>query len=195
MKIKSLILLSICLNFIFADDNIDIKESEQEVLVNDQLKSLDNKRIDIYDFIDNGPMLISFWFLACEPCKEEMKFLDIFNQQYASRGFKVVSINTDNSRGFRSVKPFIENKKYSFEVLSDPNGKYQQKLGGRECPFTVLVDHKGNILSKHVGFKLGDEQKIEKEILTLIDIYENDPTIFNDYKDTIKINLQIPEVE
>ena len=102
MKIKSLILLILCLNFIFTDDNIDIKETELEVLVKDQLKSLDNKRIDIYDFIDNGPMLISFWFLACEPCKEEMKFLDKFNKQYAPRGFKVVSINTDNLIYFRN---------------------------------------------------------------------------------------------
>ena len=193
MKIKYLLLLIVCLNFIFTNDNIDIQEVEQEVLVKDQLKSLDNKRIDIYDFLNNGPMLISFWFLACEPCKEEMKFLDKFNKQYAPRGFKVVSINTDNSRGFRSVKPFIENKKYSFDVLSDPNGKYQQKLGGRECPFTILVDHRGNILSKHVGFKLGDEEKIEKGILTLIDIYEKDLSIFNDYKDSIITNPPIPE--
>ena len=90
--------------------------------------------------------------------------------KYSEYGFKVVSINTDNSRGFKSVKPFVRSKKYTFDVLSDPRSKYFKKLAGNICPYTVIVDKDSTIISKHVGFSPGDEIELEKKIVSLLDI-------------------------
>ena len=139
-----------------------------EYLPDEFLKDLDNKKVNMYDLLDARPALISFWFLACEPCKKEMKYLDEFNKKYADTGFQVISINTDGSRALSSVEPFVKSKKYSFKVLSDPRSKYQRKLKGASCPFTVMVDHRGVIVSRHVGYNAGDEKKIEQEIIELI---------------------------
>ena len=149
-------------------DIVKIKE-DLEYLPDEFLKDLDNKKVSIYDLLDARPALISFWFLACEPCKKEMKYLDEFNRKYADTGFQVISINTDGSRALSSVEPFVKSKKYSFKVLSDPRSKYQKKLKGASCPFTVMVDHRGVITSRHVGYNAGDEKKIEQEIIALID--------------------------
>ena len=132
------------------------------------LKDLDNKKVDIYQFLDDGPMLINFWFLACEPCKKEMKYLDIYNKKYNKYGFKVVSVNTDNSRTFSRVKPFVNSKKYSFKVLSDPKSSFFRKLGGQQCPYAVLFDQEGNVINKHIGYNPGDEIKLEKEIISVL---------------------------
>ena len=148
-------------------DTLNVKE-ELEYLPDVFLKDLDNKKISMYDLLDARPALISFWFLACEPCKKEMKYLDEFNKKYADTGFQVISINTDGSRALSSVEPFVKSKKYSFKVLSDPRSKYQRKLKGASCPFTVMVDHRGAIISRHVGYNPGDEKKIEQEIIELI---------------------------
>ena len=145
-------------------------EVQKEILPNGTLKNLKNKPVEIYSYLESGPILISFWFLACEPCKKEMKFLDEFNEKYSEYGFKVVSINTDNSRGFKSVKPFVRSKKYTFDVLSDPRSKYFKKLAGNICPYTVIVDKDSTIISKHVGFSPGDEIELEKKIVSLLDI-------------------------
>ena len=145
-------------------------EVQKEILPNETLKNLKNKPVEIYSYLESGPILISFWFLACEPCKKEMKFLDEFNEKYSEYGFKVVSINTDNSRGFKSVKPFVRSKKYTFDVLSDPRSKYFKKLAGNICPYTVIVDKDSTIISKHVGFSPGDEIELEKKIVSLLDI-------------------------
>ena len=160
--------------FIAEQDSLLIPESthseiKKEILPNETLKNLKNKPVEIYSYLESGPMLISFWFLACEPCKKEMKFLDEFNEKYDEYGFKVVSINTDNSRAFKSVKPFVKSKKYSFDVLSDPRSKYFRKLGGNICPYTVIADKNGTIVSKHVGYSPGDEIKLEKHIVSLLD--------------------------
>ena len=156
-----------------------IDDIEIEKLPDAILKDLDNKKVSISDIIESRPTLISFWFLACEPCKKEMKYLDQFNKKYAESGFQVISINTDGSRALSSVEPFVDSKKYSFRVLSDPRSRYQRKLKGTSCPFTVMVDHKGNIISRHIGFNLGDEKKLEEEIIQLINNAQSDTLYLN----------------
>ena len=165
-----------------------IDDIEIEKLPDAILKDLDNKKVSISDIIESGPTLISFWFLACEPCKKEMKYLDQFNKKYAESGFQVISINTDGSRALSSVEPFVDSKKYSFRVLSDPRSRYQRKLKGTSCPFTVMVDHKGNIISRHIGFNLGDEKKLEEEIIQLINNAQSDTLYLN-----IRPKVSVPD--
>jgi len=142
----------------------------QDKLPETFLKDLNGKKVNVHDYLDNGPIAISFWFLACEPCKKEMKYLDEYHRKYKEQGFKVLSINTDNSRTINRVKPFIKSKKYDFPVLSDPKSLFFRKLGGKVCPFLVLVDHEGNIVKQHSGYNPGDEVKLEKEIIELLAI-------------------------
>ena len=168
-----------------------VDESKVEKLPDATLKDLDNKKVSISDIVESRPTLISFWFLACEPCKKEMKYLDEFNIKYADSGFQVISINTDGSRALSSVEPFVDSKKYSFKVLSDPRSKYQRKLKGTSCPFTVIVDHNGNIISRHVGFNSGDEKKLEKEILQLINNAQAD-TLYLNTRPKVKDSVNKP---
>tara|TARA_Y100000590_G_C15675684_1_gene997928 strand:+ start:1039 stop:1599 length:561 start_codon:yes stop_codon:yes gene_type:complete len=169
MKIIN-IFLFISITLLFSEETVNdtTMSIKEELLPDTFLKDLDNKKVSILEYLDSKPALISFWFLACEPCKKEMKYLDQFNQKYSDTGFKVLSINTDNSRAIKSVKPFVESKKYSFKVLNDPRSSYQRKLKGTSCPYTVMVDHNGVITSRHVGYNAGDEKKLELEIIELI---------------------------
>ncbi len=132
------------------------------------LKDLDNNKIEIHDYVDQGPLVLSFWFLACEPCKKEMVYLDLYNEKYSKYGFNIVSINTDNSRSFSRVKPFVNSKKYSFKVLSDPRSLFFRKVGGLVCPYTVIVNANGEIVNTHMGYNPGDEKELEKEIVSLL---------------------------
>ena len=153
------------------------------------LKDLNGKKVSVHDYLDGGPLLISFWFLACEPCKKEMKFLDEYHQKYSDFGFKVLSINTDNSRTINRVKPFVKSKKYTFPILNDPKSLFFRKLGGKVCPYTVLVDHEGNIIKKHSGYNPGDEVKLEKEIKDMISLLNVAPkdTLIEVSKDSVKV--------
>ena len=73
-------------------------ESKVEKLPDAILKDLDNKKVSISDIVESRPTLISFWFLACEPCKKEMKYLDEFNIKYAGSGFQVIIIKLTRYR-------------------------------------------------------------------------------------------------
>ena len=132
------------------------------------LKDLNGKKVSVHDYLDGGPLLISFWFLACEPCKKEMKFLNEFHQKYNEHGFKVISINMDTPRSMSKVKKYVKSSKYAFEVLQDPRMSLFKKMGGAIMPFVVLVNNEGFIVNKHVGYNLGDEKALEEEIQALI---------------------------
>tara|TARA_B100000427_G_scaffold35679_1_gene25876 strand:- start:2136 stop:2690 length:555 start_codon:yes stop_codon:yes gene_type:complete len=137
-------------------------------LPNGLLKDLDKKKIDLFEVIDGNATVINFWFLACEPCKKEMAYLSDYNVKYSKYGFKVLSINTDNARVLNKVKPFVKSKDYSFPVLLDPKSLYFRKVGGKICPYLLVVDNNGEIINRHTGYNPGDEIKLEHEIVSLL---------------------------
>tara|TARA_B100001142_G_scaffold330391_1_gene399043 strand:+ start:24955 stop:25509 length:555 start_codon:yes stop_codon:yes gene_type:complete len=139
-----------------------------DLLPSGQLKDLDKKKINLIDVVDGDAAVINFWFLACEPCKKEMKYLSQYNSKYSKYGFKVISINTDNARTLNKVKPFVKSKDYSFPVLLDPKSLYFRKVGGKICPYLLVVDNDGEIINRHTGYNPGDEIKLEHEIVSLL---------------------------
>ena len=137
-------------------------------LPNLKLKDLNNKRQELSQYYNDGPLLINFWNLACEPCKKEMKELDKLNIKYNDQGFDYVSINIDSPRSMSKVKSYIKSQKFSFTVLSDPRAELFRKLGGKVMPFVIIADTTGEIIQRHVGYNPGDEKELEKEILHLL---------------------------
>ena len=137
-----------------------------------KLKDLNNKRQELSQYYSDGPILMNFWNLACEPCKKEMKELDKLHLKYEKQSFEVVSINIDNTRSMSKVKSYVNSQKYSFTVLSDPKAELFRKMGAKVMPFVIIADSTGEIKYRHVGYNPGDEKELEKEILHLLTILE-----------------------
>ena len=144
-------------------------------LPNIKLKDLKNKRQELSQYYSDGPILINIWNLACEPCKKEMKELDKLNIKYGPQGFEVVSINIDNTRSMSKVKSYVNSQKYSFTVLSDPKAEFFRKMGGKVMPFVIIADSTGKIINRHVGYSPGDEIRLEKEILHILQPLAENP--------------------
>jgi len=153
-----------------------------------KLKDLNNKRQELSQYYKEGPLLLNFWNLACEPCKKEMKELDKLNIRYNDQGFKYVSINIDTPRQMSKVKSYVNSQKFSFTVLSDPRAELFRKMGGKVMPFVIIADSTGKLISRHVGYNPGDEKKLEKEILHLLAV----PDIITDTLQT-ELETSIPE--
>ncbi len=139
-----------------------------DTLPNGFLKSMDKKKVDLMQAISGDFTVINFWFLACEPCKKEMIYLSDYNTKYSKYGFKVLSINTDNARTLNKVKPFVNSQNYSFPVLLDPKSLYFRKIGAKVCPYLLVVNDKGEIISRRSGYNPGDEIKLEQEIVSML---------------------------
>lgn len=158
-KFTPILILILSITFAFAN------KSE---LPNVKLKDLDKKKVNMTSLPKDGPIVINFWTMACEPCKKEMKYLNEFHKKYKKNGFQIFSINMDTPRSMSKVKSYIKTTGFDFTVLSDPRSDSFRKLGGKAMPLLLLVNKDGSIYKRHTGYNPGDEIALEKEIKELI---------------------------
>jgi peroxiredoxin len=104
--------------------------------------------------------LVNFWATWCEGCQVEIPWLMDFEKRYQSRGFVVIGVSMD-SDGWKSVKPWLKEKKVNYPIVigNDELGK-QYRLDA--MPLSVLVDRDGRIADVHSGLvnKLEAQEKI-----------------------------------
>ena len=61
----------------------------QEKLPDIPVKLLSGKKTNLYELLDNGPVIIDFWATWCSPCKKLMKHLDKFHKHFNEYGLNV----------------------------------------------------------------------------------------------------------
>jgi len=141
----------------------------QDRVPNLRLKMLNGKYAKLYDHLKDGPMIIDFWATWCEPCKKQMRYLNLFYTHFKSIGFNVLAVNTDSPKSMSKVKPYIRTKGFDFHVAVDPNSQVYKKLKIQQMPTTIIIDQDGSVVYRHKGYVPGDEVGILKAITDLLD--------------------------
>src|SRR5205807_2058223 len=76
---------------IFASpDSVKVVES-----MNFAVTDVNGDETNFKNFLGHGPLLVNFWALWCEPCKQEMKAFIGLADKLKEKGVSMVSINTD----------------------------------------------------------------------------------------------------
>lgn len=128
------------------------------------LKDLDGKAVRLADFKDKV-VLLAFWATWCPPCRAEIPHFKELQEKYGSKGLAVVGISLDQG-GAAAVKPFAAANRINYTMLLD-SGEAARAYGGvRSIPTTFLIDRKGNIARKFVGYQSKDV--FEREIQRLL---------------------------
>ena len=132
------------------------------------ITTLKNKKVELEKLYSKGPVLISFWALWCEPCKEEMRHLNQIYKKYKDNGFTILGINQDSPKSVSKVRAYVASHKIDFPIARDPDFQFLQKMNGQSIPYLLLFDTNGKIVYKNVGYLPGDETKLENEIRKLL---------------------------
>jgi len=109
-------------------------------------------------------VLLNFWATWCHGCQTEIPWLIEFESKYSDRGFSVIGVSMDDS-GWKSVKPFIDEKKMNYPVVIG-NDEMAKPYGLSSMPMTFLIDRKGKIAGTSVG--VVDKKACEIEIVSLL---------------------------
>jgi peroxiredoxin len=127
------------------------------------LKDASGKDVKLAD-LKGKVVLVNFWATWCEGCQVEIPWFIEFQKKYASRGLVVVGISMDDD-GWKSVKPWIEEKKVNYPIVIGNDGLGTQ-YGLVGMPLTALVDREGKIVDVHQG--IVDKTAIGQRIKNLL---------------------------
>jgi len=125
--------------------------------------NLDGSKFDLSARRDKV-VLVNVWATWCGPCRYEIPELQQLHEHYSPRGLEVVGVSVDES-GVESVRDFVaEQKKMTYPVVLDAEGKITNLLETSVLPTSVLVDRSGKIVWKKFGAIMQGDEELKKAI-------------------------------
>ncbi len=127
--------------------------------------TLEGKRVALKEYWEqkrHKAIVLSFFATWCQPCKEDLKYLQTLQEQLESRGFLALAVHTqDPSAKTEAVKKFLDDLRVNLPVLLDEYGIIGKRYGVIALPCNVLIDKEGILRAKYLGY--GDAVKKDFE--------------------------------
>jgi len=161
MNLLKLTAVALCLAFaqprVYALD-------QGEKAPNFALKTYDGKTVELKK-LEGKVVVVNFWATWCPPCRAEIPGMVEVYGKYKSKGLEIVGVSLDRG-GWNQVKPFVQKMNIPYPVVMD-DGKLLDQYGGIDAiPTTFIVDRKGNIVKKHIGYY--SKESFEAQVKSLL---------------------------
>lgn len=109
---------------------------------------------------------LDFWASWCAPCLKSLPLYDELYAKYRDQGLEIIGVNIDSP--VEDGLDFLIDNPINFTTPSDPDGDVPELYGVIGMPTSFLIDAEGNVQQVHIGFRDGDLEKIETEIVNLL---------------------------
>lgn len=106
-------------------------------------------------------VVVNFWATWCGPCSKEIPLLNHLTDSFEENS-KVVFLAISSEKK-KTLEAFTKSNQFNYGVCyegSEASRAYKVMY----IPTHVVIDTEGRIYSKHVGFKSGIDELLEKEI-------------------------------
>lgn len=125
------------------------------------LTTLDNKQQFTLRSRQGKVLYVDFWASWCPPCLKSFPFLIGLQRDFKDRGVEVIAVNMDED--IDEAKAFLAKQAINFPVVTNANEQCATDFGVPAMPTSYLIDRKGHIRHRQVGF--GEDAAQEMRVL------------------------------
>ncbi len=129
------------------------------------LEDLSGRMVSLSNYKGKA-LLINFWATWCGPCKLETPWLVDLRNQYASQGFEIIGVSTDDidrsdkkmlEEEKKEISRFVEQMHMPYPVLIEGD-LLSKPYGGLDAmPTSFFVDRTGKIVAAQMGITSKDD--------------------------------------
>jgi peroxiredoxin len=131
----------------------------------------DGRKVSAADF-DGKVLIVDFWATWCPPCRKEVPGFIQLQKQYADKGLVVLGFSMDKDpqthdrwikeQGLNYLSIYANTD--AGQAVVDQFQKVIGEISG--IPTTLVIDRKGQIVFKHVGYASPEDfEKVFKPLL------------------------------
>ncbi len=133
--------------------------------------TLDGKRMALKDYWEqkgSKAIVLSFFATWCEPCKEDLKYLQKVQNEYTGQGIQILAVLTQDSSKEEVTRKFLQGLGVQLPVLLDENGIIGKRYAITGLPCNFLVDQGGTLKAKYLGYSEAVRQDFEKRLKEIL---------------------------
>lgn len=112
------------------------------------LRDLTNTAVHLRD-LRGHPVILNFWYLACEGCRQEMPLLQTAYVTHEAGGTIVLGININD--GPSDAKPFAHHLGITYPLIFDSHQTVLSVYTITATPSSFFIDHDGIIRATQIG--------------------------------------------
>lgn len=95
-------------------------------------------------------VLLDFWASWCAPCREALPFYSDLHRELSDRGLVVLAVNVDED--VEDAQRFLEGRVLAQPTVLDTGWQVGRRYGVAVLPASVVIDRRGIVRGRHVGF-------------------------------------------
>ena len=116
--------------------------------------------------LEGKTLYIDFWASWCAPCVLSLPLYNEMHHKYKDQGLEVIAVNVDNP--IEDGLDFLLDTPLDFLIPQDPEGDISELFGVIGMPSSYLISPDGTVKMVHMGFRNGDMQTIEEEVVKVL---------------------------
>ncbi|HVE39385.1 MAG TPA: TlpA disulfide reductase family protein [Planctomycetota bacterium] len=135
------------------------------------MKLSDGRNVSASDY-DGKVLIVDFWATWCPPCRKEIPGFIKLQKEYGDKGLVVLGFSMDNNPETHDRWVKEQGMNYLSIYANTDEGKavvdqFQKVVGEISgIPTTLVIDRKGQIVYKHVGYAAPEDfEKVFKSLL------------------------------